>query len=85
MNIPQIELTAVYVADMRKGFTAFFAQVPHIIAEGKTIEEATQNLFHTLKVAFKHEKTEKFESGDRCMNTEVITKSFNLGILNTTI
>ncbi len=78
MSIPQIELTAVFVTDSQKGFTAFFAQVPHIIAEGKTIEEATLNLFHTLKIAFRHEKTEKFEGGDRCMNTEVITKSFNL-------
>ncbi|MEP7238570.1 MAG: hypothetical protein ABI685_11915 [Ferruginibacter sp.] len=81
MNIPQIELTAVFVTDSKKkGFTAFFAQVPHIIAEGKTLEEATGNLFATLKLAFKYEKTEKFEEGDRCMNTEVITKTFNLAI-----
>lgn len=85
MNIPQIELTAVLVAGIKKGFTAFFAQVPYIIAEGKTKEEATVNLFHTLKLAFKHEKAETFEEGDRCMNTEVVTQTYKLGIVPDTI
>jgi predicted RNase H-like HicB family nuclease len=78
MNTPNLELTAVFVEDKQKGYTAFFAQVPHIIAEGDSLEEATANLFATLKTAFKHQKTEELEGGDRCMNTNVITRSFNM-------
>lgn len=78
MQSPNIELTAVFVADPKKGFTAFFAQLPNILAEGNTEEEASRNLFDTFKKVFEYQKIKEIEGGDRCMNTHVTTKNFNL-------
>ena len=75
-----VQLTGIFVQDPEtKGFTAFFAQFPNIIAEGSNEEEATKNLMHTLKVVFEHQKNEELKDG--CHSKDhIVTKSFNLAL-----
>ena len=72
-----ISLTGIYVQDPHdKGFTAFFAELPNIVAEGDTEDEATKNLFSLVQVVFEHQKNEMKDPG--CFNDQVKTKEFNL-------
>ncbi len=82
MNRETLPLTGIFVQDpSSKGFTAFFAQLPNIIAEGDTEEEATKNLIHAVKVVFEHQKNQELNKGSDCnMDNNVITKSFNLAL-----
>jgi len=49
-------LTAVFVEDPESGgYTAFFSHIPGVVAEGKTLEEATKNLGSALEVMKKFE------------------------------
>ena len=36
----------IYVEDSQGGYTAFFASIPSIVVEGKTIEDAQRNLWN---------------------------------------
>lgn len=57
MEQNNFQLTGIFVQDPNdKGFTAFFAQLPNIIAEGDTEEEATRNLFQTVQTVFEHQQ-----------------------------
>ncbi|MEX6688872.1 hypothetical protein QTN47_15295 [Danxiaibacter flavus] len=78
MITEKFQLTGVFVQDPEtKGFTAFFAQLPNIIAEGDTEEEATHNLIHTVQAVFEHQKNIELQSA--CASqSNVITKPFNL-------
>jgi predicted RNase H-like HicB family nuclease len=77
MTTEKFQLTGVFVQDPdSKGFTAFFAQLPNIIAEGDTEEDATKNLIHTVQAVFEHQKDIQVKS---CTpDNTVITKPFNL-------
>lgn len=77
MTTEKFQLTGVFVQDPEsKGFTAFFAQLPNIIAEGDTEEDATKNLIHTVQVVFEHQKDIQVKT---CVpDRTVITKPFNL-------
>lgn len=69
------EFTGVFVQDPHsKGFTAFFAQLPNIIVEGETEEEATTNLLETIRTVFEHQKNLEISGS----NENVITKPFNV-------
>jgi len=75
MTTNTLQLTGVFVQDpLDKGFTAFFAQLPNIIAEGDNEEEATKNLLQTVQTVFEHQKNNGF------VQSNVITKQFNLSI-----
>lgn len=75
-----LQLTGVFVQDpANNGFTAFFSQLPNIIAEGDTEEEATQNLIQTLQSVFEHQKNIGYRQSIGCKEEgSVITKPFNL-------
>lgn len=77
MTTEKFQLTGVFVKDSESsGFTAFFAQLPNIIAEGDTEEDATKNLIHTVQAVFEHQKEVQINS---CTpENKVITKPFNL-------
>lgn len=81
MEDNNFELTGVFVQDANNGYTAFFAQLPNIIAEGNTQEEATKNLIETVKIVFNHQKNLEFEQKD-CKNSNITTKPFNLNLLS---
>jgi predicted RNase H-like HicB family nuclease len=77
MTTKKIQLTGVFVQDpLSKGFTAFFAQFPNIIAEGDTEDEATHNLIETVTTVFEHQKNN--DAGQRTNTQKVITKPFEL-------
>lgn len=72
----EISLTGILVQDKNKGYTAFFAQFPHIIAEGDTEEEATKNLFSLVKDVFEFNKKQEV---DQVFGMESVhTRSFEL-------
>ena len=75
MTPNSFQLTGIFVKDPNdNGFTAFFAQLPNIIAEGDTEEEATNNLIQTVQTVFEHQRKSDFQPNS------VITKQFNLSI-----
>ena len=75
MSTNNIELTGIFVKDPNdNGYTAFFAQLPNIIAEGDTENEATENLIHTVQTVFQHQKNMEIKQD------HVITKQFNLSL-----
>ena len=58
----KLQLTQVFVQDpIDKGFTAYIAEFPEIIAEGSTEEDATTNLWAALKFLFefKHDEAQQ--------------------------
>jgi predicted RNase H-like HicB family nuclease len=75
MTPNNLQLTGIFVQDpIDKGFTAFFAQLPYIIAEGDNEQDATENLIQTVQTVFEHQKNNGFTQPN------VITKQFNLSI-----
>ena len=75
MEQNNFKLTGIFVQDPNdKGFTAFFAQLPNIIAEGDTEEEATRNLIQTVQTVFEHQQNNGYHQSN------VITKQFNISI-----
>jgi predicted RNase H-like HicB family nuclease len=60
MNTILIELpvTPIYVEDKKiGGYTIYFKEFPDIIAEGKSKEEALQNLKNTIFDVYKYKNT----------------------------
>lgn len=79
MKPNELELTGVFVQDTAgAGYTAFFAQLPNIIAEGDTESEAAQNLIEAVRSVFEHQKNIDFKQDDICKNSQITTKSYNL-------
>ncbi|MDI9312661.1 MAG: hypothetical protein QM541_16085 [Flavobacterium sp.] len=75
MTPNNLQLTGIFVQDPHdKGFTAFFTQLPNIIAEGDNEEDATKNLIQTVQTVFEHQKK------NNSPQSNVITKQFNLSI-----
>ena len=59
MVTPKIKLTAILIEDPNdKGYTAFFAEFPEIVAEGNTQNEAQLNLIQTMAAVFEYKKHE---------------------------
>lgn len=58
-----ISLTGILIQDKsEKGFTAYFAEFPEAIADGKDEEEAQANLFEAFKIMLETRKLESYES-----------------------
>jgi hypothetical protein len=53
----ELSLYMNYVEDPSGGFTTWFSLFPQIVAEGETIEEATQNLVALVNAVSSHGKT----------------------------
>ena len=75
-NKLEISLTAILVQDKSKGYTAFFAELPNIIAEGDNEKEATVNLFHLVQNVFSHNKEQEVDQISSL--NSVHTQSYNL-------
>jgi predicted RNase H-like HicB family nuclease len=75
-----IELTQVFVQDPKtERFTAFFAQLPNIIAEGDNEDEATMNLLETVQTVFAYQKNTEVEYAKlHSIGGTVTTKPLNL-------
>ncbi len=75
MTENNFQLTGIFVQDpIDKGFTAFFAQLPNIIAEGDNEEEATRNLIQTVQSVFEHQQNNGYDQPN------VIKKQFSISI-----
>lgn len=62
----QIKLTGVSVGDAKKGYTAFFREIPFVSAEGATPTDAQNNLLETIAYASESIKEEmKNDGSDR--------------------
>lgn len=68
-------LTAVIIQDQQhRGFTAYFAEFPEIIADGATESEAKENLMEALHVLLLVKKDEaELQSGAQTFNDQKIT------------
>jgi predicted RNase H-like HicB family nuclease len=72
MNLNELQLNGIFIKDPDTGhYTTFFAEIPNVIAEGKTEKEALKNLISLMKIAamdkvseFQHNmpKPENYES-----------------------
>lgn len=74
-----ISITGVMIEDpSTKGYTAYFAEFPEIIAQGENIESAKDNLFSALKsmLDFKREEMKEEEDCD----DNIITQSYALTV-----
>jgi len=58
-NKPKLSITGIMIQDpIDKGYTAYFAELPEVIAEGGDVDEAKKNLFDALKIMFEVKKQE---------------------------
>ena len=74
-NQPELSITGVMIQDQQsKGYTAYFAEFPEVIAQGEDLEEAKQNLIDAFKsmIEFKSEEA-KEEYGD---DDSIITQNY---------
>jgi len=77
MVISHIPLKLILVEDPKVGgYTSFFAQFPEILAQGETEDEATENLFKTVSIVFKHKGG--IGHGVKKSEYNVIEKDINL-------
>ena len=74
---PILEITGVMIQDPEtKGYTAYFAEFPEVIAQGENIDAAKENLFSAFQsmIEFKSsEAKEEFEDDD-----SIITQTYPL-------
>lgn len=77
MKTKNLSFMCIMVKDPKVGgYTAFFKQLPHIIAEGETTEEAFDNLINAMYDIFIHQNKEGL--GEIEENFNVIQKTVNL-------
>ena len=56
---PKLSITGIMIQDpVDNGYTAYFAELPEVIAEGENVEDAKKNLFNALKIMFEVKKQE---------------------------
>jgi predicted RNase H-like HicB family nuclease len=59
---PKFELTALFIPDKKTGyFSAFFAQFPEVIAQGKNEADAESNLYDIFAVMLQDRKRENMK------------------------
>ena len=76
MKFP-LRLTAILVPDEKLGgFTAFFAQIPNVIAEGKNEDEAMKNLFGLLQSVFEYQQEEAPSQAQAQSRLSIQTRSY---------
>lgn len=65
MNSNELQLKGIFIKDPETGgFTVFFAELPGIIAEGKTENEGLKNLITVMK-AVMSEKNSEFKQSTK--------------------
>ena len=63
MSDLKFSFTCVMVEDPKLGgYTAFFKQIPNIIAEGESSDEAFENLMNALHDVFQYQKDKEVEN-----------------------
>ncbi|HMO32344.1 MAG TPA: hypothetical protein PKD90_05710 [Phnomibacter sp.] len=78
MTQMNLELTGIFVQDPQsKGYTAFFAQLPNIIAEGDNEEDALNNLVDTVREVFQHLSESETTTLGHTPTNQFKTKQFN--------
>lgn len=76
---PGLTLTGIMITDAaNKGVTAYFAEFPEVIAQGKDLDEAKTNLLEAFGVMLEFKQSEIEYEGDDDDN--IIKQSFNLSI-----
>ena len=74
---PTWRYTILMVQDpLDKGFTAFFAEIPNIIVEGDTKEEARTKLFEVAENVFDFKRKQAL-SGDLLKNSHFSVEPYN--------
>ena len=67
-NIP---LTVILIQDPNdKGYTAYFEQLPDMIAEGDNEKEAIDNLFYVLYAVFKDQEKQQQKEEEKHKETK---------------
>jgi len=73
-----VSITGVLIQDpASKAYTAYFAEMPDVIAEGRNEEEATKNLFEAFQSVLDFRKEESHEEEE---DGNIFTRSFNLAL-----
>ena len=75
-----LQLSVTYMKDPRQeGFIASSPQLPNIIAEGKTYQEATNNLFELIKITWEDMEKNRYDNYD-IPHEGTTQKTFELSI-----
>ena len=78
---PKLSITGILIQDKEdKGYTAYFAEFPEVIAEGKDEKEAQENLFEALSFMLEVKKQEMSKEKNYDEKTSII-KSFDLELV----
>lgn len=69
MKSLDISMDCIFVQDTKNGIvTAFIKQLPNILAEGNSTDEALQNLLNALHDVFKHKSKEKLNDFNKTIH-----------------
>jgi predicted RNase H-like HicB family nuclease len=74
----KVSFTGILIQDKDKGYTAYFAEFPEVIAEGDNEEEAAQNLFEAFRIMLEVKKQEMRQDSHFDVNSRI--KSFELAV-----
>jgi len=78
---PKLSITGILIQDREsKGYTAYFAEFPEVIAEGANEKEAQENLFEAFSFMLEVKKQEMRKDQNYDEKTSII-KSFNLELV----
>lgn len=66
MSTKEFQLNAIFIQDPSSGgFTSFFAEIPEVMAQGETQNEAMENLMIIMKAAMS-DKGSEFQNNTPC-------------------
>lgn len=72
---PKLSITSILIQDPEDGgYTAYFAEFPEIIAEGRDEDEATRNLIEAFSIMLEAKKQDMQQ--ERHFNSKSKIKSF---------
>jgi len=75
---PRLSITGILIQDPKdKGYTAYFAEFPEVIAEGNTADEAKKNLWSALSIMLEVRKQDMKNEEHYDKQTSII-ESFEL-------
>lgn len=74
----KLSFTGVLIQDEDKGYTAYIAEFPEIIAEGDNEEEAKDNLFDAFRLMLDFKKENMSINND--ISSTSIIKNFDLEV-----
>jgi predicted RNase H-like HicB family nuclease len=77
----KLNLTGVFIKNKKGGFTAYIAEIPGTVAQGETMEKATDNLFEALNSMVKYNKEEDEKEMTGLIKAKIKKKMFRFKLV----